>query len=67
MDPVAELKRILVSMMSRPECEAFREPVDHVGLDLFDYLDIVKKPMDLGAVLKKLNADEYESVEVNLH
>lgn len=41
----------------------FRQPVDFKALGLHDYLDVVKKPMDLGTVQRKLNANEYRIVE----
>ena len=34
----------------------FNEPVDVEGLGLFDYLDVVKRPMDLGTIRTRLNA-----------
>ena len=37
----------------------FYEPVDHVGLKLTDYLTIVKQPIDLGSVKRKLESDQY--------
>ena len=37
----------------------FYEPVDHVGLKLTDYLTIVKQPIDLGSVRRKLESDQY--------
>lgn len=36
--------------------EPFREPVDWRALGLFDYPQVVKQPMDLGAVKKRLEA-----------
>lgn len=38
----------------------FNQPVDPVALNIPDYLDVVKQPMDLGTVLKNLDAGEYE-------
>jgi hypothetical protein len=58
-----EMERILLSILSRPESDAFKEPVDHKALGLFDYLNIVKHPMDLGTVKRKFDSGEYESVE----
>jgi hypothetical protein len=60
----AEMERILLSILSRPESDVFRDPVDHKGLGLFDYLDIVKNPMDLNTVRKKYENGEYDNVEV---
>jgi hypothetical protein len=58
-----EMLKILLSIMSRRESFAFREPVDWKGLGLTDYLDIVKKPMDLGTIKNKIETNEYESAE----
>ena len=60
-----EFYKILLSFYSRPESKVFREPVDHKGLGLFDYLDVVKTPMDLGTIKKKVEAGGYEKVEVS--
>jgi hypothetical protein len=40
----------------------FREPVDWKGLGLYDYPQIIKKPMDLGTVKKNLKAKKYTNV-----
>jgi E1A/CREB-binding protein len=39
----------------------FASPVDPVELNLYDYFDIIKKPMDLGTVQKKLEAGSYHA------
>ncbi len=39
----------------------FNQPVDPVALNIPDYLDVVKQPMDLGTVLKNLDAGELTS------
>lgn len=41
----------------------FLQPVDPVRDECSDYLTIIKKPMDLGTVRKKLETDQYSSVE----
>jgi Bromodomain len=40
----------------------FREPVDWKSLGLYDYPQIIKHPMDLGTVKKKLKAKSYTNV-----
>ena len=37
----------------------FYKPVDAETLGLHDYYDVIKKPMDLGTVRKKLEEREY--------
>jgi bromodomain-containing factor 1 len=37
----------------------FLQPVDPVALGIPDYVNVIKKPMDLGSVEKKLNGNEY--------
>lgn len=59
----AEMLKVVCSMLSRNECQVFREPVDWKGLGLTDYPDIIKKPMDLGTIKKKIENDDYNTVE----
>lgn len=42
--------------------EPFREPVDYKALGLHDYPQIIKKPMDLGTIQKKLQKKEYSTI-----
>ena len=42
---------------------AFYEPVDYVALKLLDYPEIIKQPMDLGTVKKKLSEGKYDSYQ----
>lgn len=46
-------------MHQDPESIPFRAPVDPIALGIPDYLDIIKKPMDLGTIEKKLRKGEY--------
>lgn len=41
----------------------FMEPVDWVKFNIPDYPKIIKKPMDVSTIRKKLEADEYEDAE----
>jgi hypothetical protein len=59
----SEMLKIVCSMLSRPESLVFREPVDWKGLSLLDYPDIVKHPMDLGTVKKRIESDDYATIE----
>jgi len=41
----------------------FLHPVDPVALNIPEYFNIIKRPMDLGTVKTKLDADEYATPE----
>jgi hypothetical protein len=45
-----------------PEAFEFLKPVDYKTLGLDDYPLIVKKPMDISSVKKKLKQNKYNSV-----
>ncbi|KAI8969102.1 Bromodomain-containing protein [Mycotypha africana] len=42
---------------------AFNQPVDPVFYNIPDYFDIIKRPMDLGTVEKKLSAGKYVTMD----
>ncbi len=44
------------------ELEPFRAPVDWQGLGLFDYPQVVRMPMDLGTIKKKLSEKKYANL-----
>ncbi|XP_028273246.1 bromodomain-containing protein 3-like [Parambassis ranga] len=55
---------ILKEMLSKKHAAyawPFYEPVDAKALQLHDYHDIIKHPMDLSTVKKKMDAGEYQS------
>ena len=41
----------------------FSRPVDPVELELYDYFDVIEKPMDLGTIEQKCHAKEYHHFE----
>ena len=43
-----------------PESVPFRNPVDPQVLGIPDYFDIIKKPMDMSTIKKKLDAGTYD-------
>ena len=55
--------KALKLIMKQPAAGVFLEPVDWKGLGIKEYPKIVKKPMDLGTVQKKLEAGKYAKVE----
>lgn len=57
---------ILKEMLSKKHSAyawPFYEPVDAEALGLHDYHDIIKHPMDLGTVKKKMDGGEYQDVQ----
>ncbi|KAJ8769011.1 hypothetical protein K2173_024006 [Erythroxylum novogranatense] len=52
---------ILTKLMKHKLGYIFNTPVDVVGLQLHDYYDIIKNPMDLGTVKSKLGKNLYDS------
>ncbi|XP_029988102.1 bromodomain testis-specific protein isoform X6 [Sphaeramia orbicularis] len=57
---------ILKEMLSKRHCAyawPFYTPVDAIALGLHDYHDIIKQPMDLGTIKKKMDAREYANAK----
>ncbi|KAL8591058.1 hypothetical protein ACOMHN_037291 [Nucella lapillus] len=59
-----ELRASLMPMLDKltrqdPEAAPFRVPVDSDALGIPDYYDIIKKPMDLGTIKRKLDTGQY--------
>ncbi|KAG1120028.1 hypothetical protein G6F42_012844 [Rhizopus arrhizus] len=50
------------SLKKHKRAVAFLQPVDPVLFNIPDYFDVIKSPMDLGTVEKKLKADQYPTV-----
>ena len=44
------------------QTDIFYQPVDWRGLRLYDYIEIVKRPMDLGTIKKNLQSGEYRNI-----
>lgn len=57
----AALKKLLDQLVQKDTTEIFLEPVD--VNEVPDYMDIVKKPMDLSTMRLKLNSGIYASLE----
>eukprot|EP01084_Bolivina_argentea_P028290 52599_1 len=62
-DPLQNLRSNVEKLYHQKSAVWFREPVDWKALNILDYPEKVKNPMDLGTVMKKLNYSEYNSVE----
>lgn len=51
--------QILRGLLLRPGSWPFLEPVDPVALGIPDYHDVIKRPMDLGTVARRLQSGQY--------
>lgn len=60
-DGLKKCEQILSMLTSHRSAEPFVLPVDFISLQLDDYPIIVKEPMDLSTVRKKLRNREYKS------
>lgn len=58
-----ELLSIVRALSTLPCSKPFQRPVDPLALNILDYFDIVKHPMDLSTIKKKLNAKEYNDAQ----
>jgi len=56
-------KAVVTSVFNHRFGFPFLEPVDPVALNIPDYFDIIKHPMDFGTIRKKLVGGKYESIE----
>ncbi|KAL3378226.1 hypothetical protein AABB24_004246 [Solanum stoloniferum] len=54
-------RQILVKIMKKKYGRVFNAPVDVKGLNLYDYHDFIKHPMDLGTVKSRLDKNEYRT------
>jgi len=58
------MSKLVQQFFSKPDAEPFREEVNWKMLGLFDYPQIIKKPMDLGTVKKKMASKKYKSIHL---
>eukprot|EP00644_Phytophthora_capsici_P018256 jgi/Phyca11/127367/e_gw1.68.213.1 len=54
---------LLQKLMDSEYGWTFNNPVDPVQWNIPDYFDIIKCPMDLGTIKKRLENEHYNSVE----
>jgi len=54
-------QQILAMLGKREEAWPFSQPVDPIALGIPDYFDIIKHPMDLGTIKKRLGTGVYKS------
>ncbi|CAM6090281.1 unnamed protein product [Calypogeia fissa] len=58
-DIMKQCGTLLKKLISHKHAWVFNEPVDAVKLGLHDYHKVIKKPMDLGTIKKKLDSGTY--------
>ena len=54
---------IVKSLEKLPEAINFLKPVDYKALGLIDYPVIIKNPIDLSTIRKKIKAEKYNCIE----
>jgi len=55
LDPaLAECHRILIDLRKHADAAPFNQPVDPVSLNIPDYFNVIKNPMDLGTIMVKI-------------
>ena len=57
------VKSLIVTIEAIPDSEPFHVPVDWEDLDLPDYPNLIKNPMDLGTLKKNIDAGKYSTFE----
>jgi hypothetical protein len=62
-DQISIASALIDAISQDPNAEPFLFPVAWKELELLDYPQIVKNPMDLGSVKSKLHANSYNSYE----
>lgn len=59
---LAHMKKVISNLKKSNASAAFRLPVDPVALNIPNYPEIVKHPMDLGTIDQRLKRNEYTSI-----
>ena len=57
---LAHMKKVIANLKKSSISAFFREPVNPVALNIPTYFDVIKQPMDLGTVDRKLKSSTYE-------
>ncbi|KAI9479594.1 hypothetical protein BDB00DRAFT_173553 [Zychaea mexicana] len=61
-DNIRRCDQVLKKIWNHPASQQFYEPVDVEGLNLPQYYDIVKRPMDLSSVRRNLEGEEFSTI-----
>ena len=67
MTTLTDINKLVCRLIERKDCESFRHPVPWQELNLWDYLTVIKNPMDLGTCKSKLDQGQYLTVEECIH
>ncbi|OQU98218.1 Bromodomain-containing protein [Cladophialophora immunda] len=59
---LAHMKKVISNLKKSNASGPFRLPVDYVTLNIPNYPEIIKQPMDLGTIDQRLKRNEYTSV-----
>jgi bromodomain-containing factor 1 len=59
---LAHMKKVIANLKKSSISSNFREPVNVVALNIPSYLEIIKQPMDVGTVDRKLKSSTYKTV-----
>lgn len=57
------VKDLIKTIEAIPDSEPFHTPVDWEDLELKDYPDVIKNPMDLGTLKKNIEFGKYTTFE----
>jgi len=58
--PITSVEALYDTCVANPVAVYFRKAVDPIALDIPDYFDIIKKPMDMGLIKQNLQRGHYE-------
>ena len=61
-ESLAQCKAAMRELRKHKDAAVFNDPVDWKALGIKDYPLIIKRPMDLGTVMKRLESGQYSSV-----
>lgn len=61
-DEAKKITEVIRAIEKKPESSDFLKPVDYKGLGLDDYPVIIKHPMDISTVKRKLKTGKYNAL-----
>ncbi len=63
-EKVKKMSKIVRNVMQLKDGNMFSSPVDPIRLGIPTYFQVIKNPMDLGTILKRLASGFYENAEL---